>query len=149
MLHVSHSFLFLTFTWYKENSKTVALCGQSSHPDQQSSLSQGSWEAKCIFSHVIYCHCQLLQLCSISDTWMDAELLWSCNYRKTKVLGENPVPVLLCLPQITHGVAWDCTWACVVRGLWLTAWEARWNLPMNGLAAAYKIGKVDRWDKCV
>jgi hypothetical protein len=29
----------------------------------------------------------------------------------TKVLGENLLPVLLCLRQIPHDLAWDQTWA--------------------------------------
>jgi hypothetical protein len=37
----------------------------------------------------------------------------------TEVLGEKPVPVPHCAPQILHVLAWDCTSA--VRGLQLTA----------------------------
>jgi len=48
---------------------------------------------------------------------MNVELLWNYNEGKATVLRENPVPLLLCLPQIPHGVAWDCTWACMVGSL--------------------------------
>jgi hypothetical protein len=41
---------------------------------------------------------------------------------KTEVLGENPVPVPLCPPQIPHGLNRDRTRASVVRGRRLTAW---------------------------
>jgi hypothetical protein len=40
---------------------------------------------------------------------------------KTEVLGEKPVPVPLCPPQIPHGLARDQTWASAVGGRWLTA----------------------------
>ena len=41
---------------------------------------------------------------------------------KTEVLGEKPVPVPLCPPQIPHGLARDRTGASAVRGRRLTAW---------------------------
>ena len=40
---------------------------------------------------------------------------------KTEVLGEKPVPVPLCTPQIPHGLTQDRTRASVVRGRQLTA----------------------------
>jgi hypothetical protein len=43
------------------------------------------------------------------------ELAWSTGAiiltQKTEVLGEKSVPVPPCLPQITHGLAWNRTWA--------------------------------------
>jgi hypothetical protein len=39
---------------------------------------------------------------------------------KTKEFGENPVPVPLCPPQISHGLTWDQTQASVVTGQQLT-----------------------------
>jgi hypothetical protein len=41
---------------------------------------------------------------------------------KTEVLGEKPVPVPLCLPQIPHGLTRDRTRASAVSGRRLTAW---------------------------
>jgi hypothetical protein len=41
---------------------------------------------------------------------------------KTEVLGENPVPVPLCQPQIPHGLTRDRTRASAVRDRRLTAW---------------------------
>jgi hypothetical protein len=41
---------------------------------------------------------------------------------KTPVLGEKPVPVPLCPPQIPHGLARDRTRASAVGGRRLTAW---------------------------
>jgi hypothetical protein len=40
------------------------------------------------------------------------------RYRQeqTKVLRDKPVPVLLCSPQMPHGLAWDQTWDSAVRG---------------------------------
>jgi len=34
--------------------------------------------------------------------------------RETEVLGENPVPVYLCQPQISHELTWNRTRASVV-----------------------------------
>jgi hypothetical protein len=41
---------------------------------------------------------------------------------KTEVLGEKPVLLPLCPPQISHGLTWDRTRASAVRGRRLTAW---------------------------
>jgi hypothetical protein len=41
---------------------------------------------------------------------------------KTEVLGENPVPVPFCPPQIPHGLTQDRNRASAVRGRRLTAW---------------------------
>jgi hypothetical protein len=41
---------------------------------------------------------------------------------KTEVLGEKPVPVLLCPPQIPHGPTRDRIRVFAVRGRRLTAW---------------------------
>jgi hypothetical protein len=41
---------------------------------------------------------------------------------KTKEIGEELVPMSLCLPHIPHGLTHGQTQAFVVRGLWLTAW---------------------------
>jgi hypothetical protein len=41
---------------------------------------------------------------------------------KTEVLGENPVPVPLCPPQILQGLTRDRTRASALRGRRLTAW---------------------------
>jgi hypothetical protein len=47
------------------------------------------------------------------------ELNWQ---GKTEVLGEKPVPVPFCSPQIPHGPTRDRTRASAVRGRQLTAW---------------------------
>jgi hypothetical protein len=50
---------------------------------------------------------------------------------KTEVLGEKPVPVPLCPPQIPHGLTRDRTWASGMGGRRLTAWAmARSGLPL-------------------
>jgi len=41
------------------------------------------------------------------------ELHW---FGKTRVLGDKPVPVLFCLPQIPHGLTWNRTQACMLTG---------------------------------
>jgi hypothetical protein len=41
---------------------------------------------------------------------------------KTEVLGENPVPVPHCPPQIPHGLTRDRNRASALRGRRLTAW---------------------------
>jgi hypothetical protein len=41
---------------------------------------------------------------------------------KTEVLGEKPVPVPLCLPQIPHGLTQDRNRASAVRNWLLTVW---------------------------
>jgi len=41
---------------------------------------------------------------------------------KPEILGENPVPMTLCLPQISQGLAWDQTQASVVRSRHLIAY---------------------------
>jgi hypothetical protein len=40
---------------------------------------------------------------------------------KTEVLGEKPVPVPICPPQISHGLTWDRSRASEVTGPRLTA----------------------------
>jgi hypothetical protein len=47
------------------------------------------------------------------------ELYWQ---GKTEELGEKPVPVPLCPPQIPHGLTWARTRASAVRGRRLTTW---------------------------
>jgi len=37
----------------------------------------------------------------------------------TKLLGEKPIPALLCAPQIWHGMRWDWIWVTIVTGQWL------------------------------
>jgi hypothetical protein len=41
---------------------------------------------------------------------------------KAEQLGEKPVPVPLCPPQIPHGLTLAWTRASAVRGWWLTTW---------------------------
>jgi hypothetical protein len=54
---------------------------------------------------------KLLPLYSTDDRWMNeygALVEWQWQ-GQTKVLGENPVPVPRCLPQISRGLTWDWT----------------------------------------
>jgi hypothetical protein len=37
-----------------------------------------------------------------------------------QLLGEKPLPLLLCPPQIPHELVWDPTWAFVMTGRGLT-----------------------------
>jgi hypothetical protein len=41
---------------------------------------------------------------------------------ESEVLGEKPVLVPLCPPQILQGLVMDWTWTSMVWGRWLTAW---------------------------
>jgi hypothetical protein len=50
-----------------------------------------------------------------------APVKWNCE-GKTEELGEKPVPVPLCPPQIPHGLTRDRTRASAVGGWRLTAW---------------------------
>jgi len=43
--------------------------------------------------------------------------------RTTEILGDNHVPVQICPPHISHGLAWDCTWISTVRSQWQTVWN--------------------------
>jgi hypothetical protein len=62
---------------------------------------------------------------------------------KNEVLGEKPVPLLLCSPQIPHGLTQDRTRACAMRGRRLTAWTmgrpslsvVSWNILLSTLWA--------------
>jgi hypothetical protein len=62
------------------------------------------------------------RFCNVCDSWMNVygALVWWCWWRKIEILGEKPVPVKLCRPQISHGPAWDRNWTSKVRGRWLT-----------------------------
>lgn len=41
---------------------------------------------------------------------------------------KKPVPVLHYSPQISHGLAWNCTLASALRDTWITAWALTWLL---------------------
>jgi hypothetical protein len=53
----------------------------------------------------------LPKLYNVCNRWFNMGHWWSDTDRKTEVLGEKPVPVPLCLPQISHGLAWNRTQA--------------------------------------
>jgi hypothetical protein len=53
---------------------------------------------------------------------------------KTEVLGEKPVPVPLCPPQIPHGLTRDRTRASAVGGRRLTAWAMARSLTVSVLS---------------
>jgi hypothetical protein len=57
---------------------------------------------------------------------------------KTEELGEKPVPVPLCLPQIPHGLTRERTRASAVKGRRLTA--EPWHGPSMNLQASPSIG---------
>jgi hypothetical protein len=62
---------------------------------------------------------------------------------KTEVLGEKPVPVPLCPPQIPHGLTRDRTQASALRGQLLTAWAmAR---PYEDVSTDRTAPKCIRW----
>jgi len=66
----------------------------------------------------------------VVDEWV--EWFWQ---GKTEILGENPVLVSLCPPQIPHILAWNRTRALAVRGRRLTAWAtARSSLTIIKIA---------------
>jgi hypothetical protein len=66
----------------------------------------------------------ILQPCD-EDDWFfpcnGAPVEWNWQ-GKTEILGEKPVPMPLCPPQIPHGLTRDRTRARAVRGRRLTAW---------------------------
>jgi hypothetical protein len=66
------------------------------------------------------------------------------NWRgKTEVLGEKPVPVPLCPPQIPHALTSGRTRASAVGGRRLTAWAmARLSPLVNWCNTRFKIHKV-------
>jgi hypothetical protein len=73
---------------------------------------------------VSYWQCHLLRLYGVCAKWMSefgmlVEWYWE---RRTKVLRAESSAVLLCPPQILHGLAWVWTWTPTVRGWWLAAW---------------------------
>lgn len=54
---------------------------------------------------------------SMVDEWKKS-MEYSCkdsDRGKNEVLKEEPVPFLLCAPQILYGLAWDQTWASTVN----------------------------------
>ena len=51
----------------------------------------------------------LPKLCNVCNRWFIMEHRWNDTDGKTEVLGEKPVPVPLCPPQISHELAWNRT----------------------------------------
>ena len=83
---------------------------------------------------VIYWECHLLRLYGICAKWMSeygmvVEWYWQ---GRTKVLREKSIAVLLCPPQMLHGLACYWTWAPKVRGWWLAAWAMASPINMSG-----------------
>jgi hypothetical protein len=60
--------------------------------------------------------------------------------RKHEELGENPVPVPLCRPQIPNGLTRSRTWSPTVRGRRLAAWD----LARSTLGFYHNADKRDR-----
>jgi hypothetical protein len=60
--------------------------------------------------------------------WSPVEWNWT---GKTVLLGEKPVLVSICPPQIPHGLKQDRPWASAVRGRRLTAWSMARSLFLN------------------
>jgi hypothetical protein len=54
--------------------------------------------------------------------WVWRAMVEGYCWGKTEEVRERPVPVLLCPPQIPHGLTRARTPASAVRGRWLTAW---------------------------
>jgi len=52
---------------------------------------------------------------------------------KSEVLGEKPVAVSLCPPQISHGLNWDRTHASALRCRRLTAQDMTGPLKLKGI----------------
>jgi hypothetical protein len=73
----------------------------------------------------------------LDDIWVwrtTVEWYWQ---GKTEELGENPVPVPMCPPEIPHGQTQAWTWASAVRGRLLTAWAMARPQPNNTSAWFY------------
>jgi hypothetical protein len=65
---------------------------------------------------------------------------------KTEVLGEKPVTVPLCPPQIPHGLTRDRTWASAVGGRRQTAWAmARPHFSLNCMSAFNSVTDYSPW----
>jgi hypothetical protein len=67
--------------------------------------------------------CQLLGSYSIGDKMSDVcvhSIGRTILTREDKVHWQQPIPLALCTPQITHGLTRDRTQAPAVRGRWLT-----------------------------
>jgi len=77
---------------------------------------------------------------SMGHCWIDS------NREKTEALGETPVPVPLCPPQIPHGLAWDRNRTAAATFWRLTTWTKLmqivfdcWNyLTQNTVFVHYK-----------
>jgi hypothetical protein len=61
----------------------------------------------------------IIIFCPFPSNGAPVEWNW---HGKPEELGEKPVPVSLCPPQIPHGLTWDRTRAFAVGGRRLTAW---------------------------
>ena len=70
-----------------------------------------SWWLSVVKSYVV----------SLTDEWMSREHWWNDTDMVKQVLGEIPVPIQLCPPQIPLGPALDWTSASEVRGQWRSA----------------------------
>jgi hypothetical protein len=87
-----------------------------------------SWIAWCNINALdLYCSrclcwwCETMSTnCGHQQVWCSAMVEWYWQ-GKTKEIGEELVPMSLCLPHIPHGLTHGQTQAFVVRGLWLTA----------------------------
>jgi hypothetical protein len=64
---------------------------------------------------------------AISEYGAAVEWYWQ---RKSGALGETPVSVPLCPPQIPHGLTWTRTWTSAVRIRRLVVWSSH-GLRMN------------------
>jgi hypothetical protein len=68
---------------------------------------------------------------------------------KAEIFREKPASLPVCLPQISHGLAWDWTWVFAVRGRRLTAWVGarppEYNPVSAGLNTDYRAGALSRF----
>jgi hypothetical protein len=79
------------------------------------------------------CLCGAVAAANTDNTPVNMEQRWNDTDRgKTEGLGEKPVPVPLCPPQIPHGLTWLRNRASSVRSRRLTAWAiSRTVLPVT------------------
>lgn len=50
---------------------------------------------------------------------------------KTEVPEEKPLPAIVCLLHVPHGLAWDWTPACMMKGHQLSAWAITQHTTVN------------------
>jgi hypothetical protein len=100
--------VFMCFVWISEQTAII-------------SLYNINWLVCITETECVYCAVPTKSLYIIQILLNKAPMEWNWQ-GKPELLGGNPVPVPLCLPQIPHGSTRDRTRASAVRGRLLTAW---------------------------